>query len=320
MAARIGLISDTHNLLRTEVMEALSGVEAILHAGDISSEATLDQLRKIAPVYAVRGNADKEWAGDLANYLDFELCGLHIYMTHKKKDLPAVGEYWNTDLGRLLYYLDEVDGTMSLFDVALHYNFFNASQAGGNYDLRQIFDNTLIKERPDHAVTFVDNHDTQIGQSLQSFVADWFKPIAYAMILLRQDGIPCVFYSDYYGNPVMDRPLVPNLGKMIKIRRGYAYGEQEDYFDDPHIVGFVRRGTADHPDSGLAVVFSNTDDGQKRMYMGKECAGIVYRDALGCCLDPVVIDEEGFGTFSTKGQNVSIYVREVGFEYLVVTE
>ena len=237
-----------------------------------------------------------------------------------KKDLPAVGEYWNTDLGRLLYYLDEVDGTMSLFDVALHYNFFNASQAGGNYDLRQIFDNTLIKERPDHAVTFVDNHDTQIGQSLQSFVADWFKPIAYAMILLRQDGIPCVFYSDYYGNPVMDRPLVPNLGKMIKIRRGYAYGEQEDYFDDPHIVGFVRRGTADHPDSGLAVVFSNTDDGQKRMYMGKECAGIVYRDALGCCLDPVVIDEEGFGIFSTKGHNVSIYVREVGFEYLVVTE
>ena len=86
---RIAVISDTHNLLRTEVMEALSGVEAILHAGDISSEATLDQLRKIAPVYAVRGNADKEWAGDLANYLDFELCGLHIYMTHKKKDLPA---------------------------------------------------------------------------------------------------------------------------------------------------------------------------------------------------------------------------------------
>lgn len=109
------------------------------------------------------------------------------------------------------------------------------------YDLRHIFDNTLMKERPDYAVTFVDNHDTQIGQSLQSFVADWFRPLAYAMILLRQSCIPCVFYSDYYGNPVQDRPMVPNLGKMIKIRRGYAYGEQEDYFDDPHIMGWVIR-------------------------------------------------------------------------------
>ena len=45
--------------------------------------------------------------------------------------LPAVGEYWNADLGRLLYYLDQVNGEMSLFDVALHYQFFNASQAGG---------------------------------------------------------------------------------------------------------------------------------------------------------------------------------------------
>ena len=89
MAERLGLVSDTHNLLRTEVMEALSGAEAILHAGDISSQETLDQLRKIAPVYAVRGNADKEWAGHLPSYLDFELCGLHIYMTHKKKELPA---------------------------------------------------------------------------------------------------------------------------------------------------------------------------------------------------------------------------------------
>ena len=41
---------------------------------------------------------------------------------------------------------------------------------------------------------------------------------------LRQDGVPCVFYSDYYGNPVQNRPLVPNLGKQIKVRRWYAYG------------------------------------------------------------------------------------------------
>ena len=219
--------------------------------------------------------------------------------TELGSNIPAVGEYWNTDLGRLLYYLDAVNQEMSLFDVALHYNFFNASQAGRDYDLRQIFDNTLVRERPESAVTFVDNHDTQYGQSLQSFVSDWFKPLAYAMILLRESGIPCVFYSDYYGNPVKDRPLVPDLGKMIKIRRGYAYGEQEDYFDDPHLIGWVRRGEEEHPDSGLAVVISNTDDGQIRMLMGKQHAGISFRDALGNCPDPVVIDEEGYGTFGT---------------------
>lgn len=86
---KVGLISDTHNLLRAEVLEALSGVDAILHAGDISSQTVLDRLQKIAPVYAVRGNADKEWAENLPAFLDFELNGLHIYMTHKKKDLPA---------------------------------------------------------------------------------------------------------------------------------------------------------------------------------------------------------------------------------------
>ena len=86
---KVGLISDTHNLLRADVLEALSGVEAILHAGDISSQPILDQLQKTAPVYAVRGNADKEWAEHLPAYLDFELNGLHIYMTHKKKDLPT---------------------------------------------------------------------------------------------------------------------------------------------------------------------------------------------------------------------------------------
>ena len=219
-----------------------------------------------------------------------------------------------------VYYLDQVNGEMSLFDVALHYQFFNASQAGGEYDLRHIFENTLIEQRPDHAVTFVDNHDTQYGQSLQSFVSDAFKPLAYAMILLREGGTPCVFYSDYYGNPVQDRPMVPNLGKMIKIRRGYAYGEQEDYFDDPHIIGWVRRGTADHPESGLAVVLSNTVEGEKRMKVGKEHAGAAFRDAMGCFPDPVIIDEEGYGVFGTRGMDVSVWVREAGFEYLVVTE
>ncbi len=234
--------------------------------------------------------------------------------------LPAVGEYWSGDLQRLTNYLDSVDYEMSLFDVALHYNIFNASQAGSDYDLRTILDGTLVRSFPENAVTFVDNHDTQHGQSLQSFVEDWFKPLAYALVLLRGEGVPCVFYSDYYGNPVRNRPLVPNLGKLIKLRRLYAYGEQEDYFTDPQLIGWVRRGDEEHEDSGLAVLLSNGDGGSLRMNVGSRFAGETFRDVLGSCPEEAVIDEDGFGSFRTEGGNVSVWVRSGAFENLVVNE
>ena len=85
---KIGIISDKHNLIRPETAAALTGCDAILHGGDISRQEVLDELRKIAPVYVVRGNNDKEWAEHIPWSLDFELAGLRIYMTHKKKDLP----------------------------------------------------------------------------------------------------------------------------------------------------------------------------------------------------------------------------------------
>ena len=238
--------------------------------------------------------------------------------THK--DYPAVGEYWSGDLGRLLYYLDSVDNAMSLFDVALHFNFFHAAEAGGDYDMRQLLSGTLVSERPENAVTFVDNHDTQLGQSLQSFVADWFKPLAYAVILLRQEGVPCVFYADYYGNPAHNRPLVPNLGKLIKLRHSYAYGEQQDCFDNEHIVGWVRRGDKEHTGSGIAVVLSNAESGSCRMEMGTAFSGTSFYDALGSSEEPVVIDEEGFGEFSVGERSVSVWVQEEALEDLTVNE
>ena len=236
------------------------------------------------------------------------------------RDLPAVGEYWSGDLSRLLAYLDAVDNTMSLFDVALHYNFYHASQSGENYSLNRIFDQTLVKERPSHAVTFVDNHDTQYGQSLQSFIDDAFKPLAYAMILLREDGIPCVFYSDYYGNPAKNRPMVPNLGKLIKLRRFYAYGSQEDYMDNEHVIGWVRHGDPSYAHSGLAVLMSNREPGTRKMRIGSAYAGEIFYDALGNCPEPVTIDEDGCGEFRTEGHSVSVWVREAAREDLTINE
>ena len=85
---RILILSDTHDLLRPEVMDLLPDCGCILHGGDISSQKILNQLQQFAPVKAVRGNNDKEWASALPLCLDFEIGGLRMYMTHKKKDLP----------------------------------------------------------------------------------------------------------------------------------------------------------------------------------------------------------------------------------------
>lgn len=77
------------------------------------------------------------------------------------KTLFGVGEYWNTNIDILNHYIDETKGSMSLFDVPLHYHFYDASISGGNYDMSKILDGTLVQTNPYKAVTFVDNHDTE---------------------------------------------------------------------------------------------------------------------------------------------------------------
>ena len=83
---RIGVLSDTHDLLRPEAETALQGCDCILHAGDISSPTVLERLGRIASVKAVRGNNDKGM--DLPAFLEADFQGRHICMAHKRKDLP----------------------------------------------------------------------------------------------------------------------------------------------------------------------------------------------------------------------------------------
>ena len=81
---RIGIVSDTHGLLRKEVIEGLQGVDHIIRAGDIDKKEVLDELEKIAPVTAVRGNADKDWAVYLPEKALLEFEGNKIYVIHNK--------------------------------------------------------------------------------------------------------------------------------------------------------------------------------------------------------------------------------------------
>lgn len=82
---RIGVIADTHGLLRENVKDILHTCDVILHGGDINTPNVIEQLKAIAPLYAVRGNVDKEWANDLPKTLSLELFGLKIFMIHNKK-------------------------------------------------------------------------------------------------------------------------------------------------------------------------------------------------------------------------------------------
>ena len=89
MSTRIGVISDTHGLLRPEVIERLRGCDLILHGGDINRQQVLDELTAIAPLHVVRGNNDKEWAEHIPYSLELEVEDVSVFMVHNKRDFPA---------------------------------------------------------------------------------------------------------------------------------------------------------------------------------------------------------------------------------------
>ena len=86
---KLAILSDTHGLLRPQVVEHLKTADAILHGGDINKPAIVEQLQQYAPLYIVRGNNDKEWAEDIPHDLTVTLEGVTIFMVHNKKEVPA---------------------------------------------------------------------------------------------------------------------------------------------------------------------------------------------------------------------------------------
>lgn len=155
------------------------------------------------------------------------------------------------------------------------------------------------------------NHDTQPGQTMATKVEGYFKPLAYALILLQDAGYPSLFYGDLYGMQG-DTPEPPSCGNkladMTLARKLYAYGQQDEYLDHPNCIGFVRRGSPHHH-AGLACVMSNAGPGEIRMCVGDLHRGQVWTDVLGWQTEEVSIDDQGYGVFKCPGVSVSIWVR-----------
>ncbi|MDL2253028.1 alpha-amylase [Ruminococcaceae bacterium OttesenSCG-928-I18] len=294
-----------------EVAEEKGNFDYLMGADvDMNNEKVVKELVRWGKWYLDTTGADG-FRLDALKHIEYSFYEKWLDAARKKadEDLFAMGEYWSGDVEELLGYLDNCGRRMSLFDVALHMHFRDASQSGGGYGMQGLFADTLVERDTLHAVTFVDNHDTQPGQALESWVEEWFKPLAYAAILLRRDGLPCVFYADLYGLRSDGVPPVPGLRRMLAARKLCAYGEQHDYFDHEHVVGWTREGDKDHEHSGCAVLMTDKDAGEKTMYVGKQQAGQAFRDITRREWDPVVIGEDGNGTFKVPGGGVSVYVR-----------
>ena len=239
----------------------------------------------------------KQWLKDMREYAS--------------ENLPAVGEYWSSNVEALKSYLEVTEHSMKLFDVPLHYNFFKAANDLSNFDMSKIFENTLVQSEPEYAVTFVDNHDTEIGQALDSWIPTWFKPIAYSLILLRKAGLPCVFYGDYYGvRAKVLPPLDIILQKLMLCRKYFLYGEQKDYLDDFNIIGWTVSGDDEHPDSGMAVIITDGPGGNKMMNVGKRLANSILYDVTGNVQETVYVDNDGNGIFYVNGGSVSVWIRK----------
>ncbi|KAF2716120.1 glycoside hydrolase family 13 protein [Polychaeton citri CBS 116435] len=240
------------------------------------------------------------------------------------KSAFVVGEIWTGEVKRIVRWLDQVS-TPSIpvhaYDSPLVYNFSRISEdvrtGSKNSDLRTILRDSLVSSRPHQAVTLVTNHDTQPGQASYVPINPTMKSLFYAFILLRREGVPCVFWGDLYGTkgPRAEPPSCTTFNGMRTLlpdlmlaRKYFAYGDQREYFDSSSCVGFTRAGT--HDRLGCAVVMSIVNPqlaNTKKMTVGSP--GETWVDIMGNA-EAVVIDRKGVGAFIARGMSVSVYVKK----------
>ncbi len=261
----------------------------------------------------------------------------HVRAQHGA-DLFAVGEYIAGDTGPLHEYIERVSAygdypqRITLFDFPLRFKLGEVSRKGDGYDLRCLSSGTLVSEQPALAVTFVENHDYEYGRGFDSHLEEWFKPLAYAFILLRQGGYPCVFFPDYFGSE--ERSWRPHqlegkeyLDLLLKLRKQFALGE-ERYYAERTIAGWVRMGAVPGAKGAMAVVINTSPGGVVKgisMDTGRPGACFCHLATIKGMPDGFVVargdyrlygtksgglwtDSAGWGEFVAEGGTVSIWL------------
>ena len=298
----------------------------------LTQQLDLDGVR-IDTIKHVNANYIREWLG-------------HIRYFANKPENFAIGEYYTEDrwisdeLKQLINRVNnigEFPQKLSFFDFQLRNKFRDASYNKGYYNLAEFNRNTLQSQYPMHAVTFVENHDQQYGRNPDSHVKEWIKPLAYAYILLRENGYPCVFFADYYGSEKNGYHIGQPEGRyyidlLLKLRKDYALGDERyhETWDGQNVTaaGWVRMGFVDGAKGAMAVVI-NTSNTVKpvRMNTGRfnrkfyHYATIKYVDPDNSflivkgaylqygdkCID-IWTDSNGYADFLADGETVAIWL------------
>ena len=214
----------------------------------------------------------------------------------------AVSEAWFRNLTDLNNYAASTGGRTSLFDVPLHYIFNDMSNGNGAWDMRGLQFAGFTEANGALSVSFVDNHDTdQSGGALYSPVSN-LKMLAYAYILTREKGYPCVFYRDYY-----EYGLGPQIKQLIAIRKANAYGAANEYtsVDDANVYAYSRAGDATH--KGLLELLN---DGGASASKGitTPFANTTLSDATGNNAGTVTTNASGYGVFPVGARSYAVWV------------
>jgi len=232
-----------------------------------------------------------------------------------RRDLLFIAEYLTHDPAVIQDFANKLNNTVSVFDTPLQIKFHKYG-TGEDTDLSAVLDYTWLSTQAEQATLYTGNHDTQLGQALDHLnVQGWFLPLAYALILLREAGYPCLFYGDLYGTyddtGIFTAPQYPKMVADLALARKYfAYGTQKDYFDDTSVIGWTRQGQSDHPE-GLAVIMSNAQGGggqTKTMDVGVQHAGEIWSSLFGGT-GALTIGKDGSAEFVAGAGTVNVYTR-----------
>jgi len=216
-----------------------------------------------------------------------------------KGDRFAVSEAWFGDLGHLEDYAVATGGRTSLFDVPLHYLLRDMGEGNGAWDMRKLAHAGFTDANGDLSVSFVDNHDTDNAGGLHSPVVN-LKMLAYAYILTRDRGYPCVFYKDFYEYGFGD-----SIRKLIAIRSSNGYGEGAEHAEsDTNVYVYSRAGDDTHP--GLVLLLNDGPALTKTVTTPFPRTSLV--DAIGNETETVETDASGQAALPIAAKSYGVWV------------
>ncbi|RTQ52353.1 alpha-amylase [Hymenobacter gummosus] len=218
----------------------------------------------------------------------------------------AVSEAWFRNLGDMNNYAAATGGRTSLFDVPLHYTFQDMSNGNGAWDMRGLQFAGFTEANGALSVSFVDNHDTDHqGGALYSPVTN-LKMLAYAYILTRAKGYPCVFYRDYY-----EYGLGAQIKKLIGIRQANAYGAATEYtsVNDADVYAYSRAGDSSHP--GLLVLLNDGGSARSKT-ITTPFKSAALTDKTGNNAGTITTDANGTATFPVGARSYAVWVPGTG--------